>query len=69
MNMYIETLNFYKNQIEIKRYIGTENFGLNMEDIISIIINKDIFILKKYPILEIEYNFDGSKKSLIYLFC
>lgn len=65
MNMYIETLNFCKNQIERKRYIGSENFSLNMEDIISIIINKDISILKKYPILEIEYNFDGSKKSLI----
>lgn len=64
-NLYIETLNFCKGEIENKKYIGSENFSLNMDDIISLIISKDISLLKKYPILEIEYNLDGSKKSLI----
>lgn len=45
--------------------IAGNNLKLNMDDIFSIIIKNNPLILKDYSILELEYNFDGSKKSIL----
>ena len=46
MILYKNLLSSLTNEINNKSYIGSQNFALKTEDIISLIINRDISIIK-----------------------
>lgn len=63
MTLYKDILEECKNDDNM--IVASNSLKLNMEDILSIIVKNNPLILKRYSVLELEYNFDGSKKSIL----